>query len=304
MISYLPAALMALPLFSALLAVEIIKKRNSKFINPLTGSLARPPGAQLGRELSNEHLEYGAGIADLLYPSCVPIVIFLSFKEKVMRGDVPSLVVLAVALLVWFIWSMSAIRKLIRRVERIRVLRLAYECEIAVGQELDLLMLSGYRVFHDIQAGKFNIDHLVIGESGIFAVETKGRSKRMDKDGNGKKGYRVVYESGVLKFPDWQDRESIEQATRQAAWTSKWLSGATGLSVPVRPVVVLPGWYIENKDRPVVPVIASGYIQKYFQSQRGPVFSNEELQRVVHQVDQKVRDLAPGEIGRPLPEPS
>ena len=74
--------------------------------------------------------------------------------------------------------------------------------------------------------------------------------------------------------------------------------------MPVRPVVVLPGWYIENKDRPVVPVIASGYIQKYFQSQRGPVFSNEELQRVVHQVDQKVRDLAPGEIGRPLPEPS
>ena len=302
--AYFPAALMILPLLLALMVLEVVKRRHATFINPLTRSLARPPGTQLGRELGAEQLDFGVSVAELILPSLVPLMIFLPLKEKITHGDTFSACLFVVALAVWFMWSIYAIRKLVKRVERIRVLRLAYECEIAVGQELDLLMLSGYRVFHDIQAGKFNVDHLVIGESGIFAVETKGRSKRMDKDGNGKKGYRVVYESGILKFPDWQDRVSVEQATRQAAWASKWLSGATGISVPVRPVVVLPGWYIENKDRPVVPVIASGYIQKYFQSQRGPVFSNEELQRVVHQVDQKVRDLAPGEIGRPLPEPS
>ena len=55
--------------------------------------------------------------------------------------------------------------------------QLGLDCERSVGQELNQLMLDGCRVFHDVQADNFNIDHVVIAENGVFAIETKGRSK-------------------------------------------------------------------------------------------------------------------------------
>jgi hypothetical protein len=286
----------------ALGGILAVIKANKRFLNPLTKSLARPPGTQLGRELGREQIETGFGILEIVFPSLVPILVYAQTKEKILSGEPLAVGLLMVVLIGWAIWVGYSTWKLLKRFDRIRVLRLAYECELAVGQELDLLMLNGFRVFHDIPAGNFNIDHIVVGECGVFAVETKGRSKRLNGPEEGKKGYQVIYEGGVLKFPGWRDKESPEQASRQAKWASKWLSDATGLKVPVRPVVVLPGWYIENKDRPVVPVIASGYIQKYFQSQHQGLFDQQQVQQIVYQIDQKVRDIAPGEIARPLPE--
>ena len=50
--------------------------------------------------------------------------------------------------------------------------RLGLEAEMAVGQELNQLLRHGYWVFHDLPADKFNIDHVVVGRNGVFAVET------------------------------------------------------------------------------------------------------------------------------------
>ncbi len=51
------------------------------------------------------------------------------------------------------------------------------DCEMAVGQELNNPMCAGYRVYNDVPAEGLNIDHVVVGRNGVFAVETKGRSK-------------------------------------------------------------------------------------------------------------------------------
>jgi len=34
-------------------------------------------------------------------------------------------------------------------------------------------MLDGYHVYHDFPAERFNIDHVVVGPAGAFAIETK-----------------------------------------------------------------------------------------------------------------------------------
>ena len=56
-------------------------------------------------------------------------------------------------------------------------LKLGRDAELAVASELIELQSHGYQVFHDIQADGFNIDHLVVGPNGIFAIETKRRYK-------------------------------------------------------------------------------------------------------------------------------
>ena len=85
-------------------------------------------------------------------------------------------------------------------------------------------MLDGYRVYHDFPGDKFNIDHIVVGPPGVFAVETKARSKPTSQDR--KADAKVKYDGKCLRFPNATDVEFLEQAKRQAEWLSKWLRSA------------------------------------------------------------------------------
>ncbi len=161
-------------------------------------------------------MEVGFGLAELVISSIVPLGVYTIFQDRF--HEATSLLFLGLVLMAWTIWLVYSSAKFVNRFRRIKQLRLGYECELAVGQELDLLMLKGFRIFHDVPAENFNIDHIIIGPSGVFAVETKGRSKSISENGKGKKQFRVAYKDGVLQFPNGLDRETVPQARRQAKW--------------------------------------------------------------------------------------
>jgi len=151
-------------------------------------------------------------------------------------------------------------------------------------------MLEGCRVFHDFQAENFNIDHVVIAGNGVFAIETKGRSK--PDRGRGQEDVLVTYDGQTLQFPTWREREPIEQAKRQAVWLSGWLTKAVGEQVPVKPVLALPGWFVDRKSKDFL--IYNGKNPQYLMKITGEKpLSPEMIQRVAHQLDQQCRDIAP-----------
>jgi Nuclease-related domain len=87
-----------------------------------------------------------------------------------------------------------------------RRIRLGFEGERHVGEALNQLMLAGYRVFYDFLITDKprrirNIDHIVIGADGVFAVETKTRRKM-----KGENSAKVTVLEGGLQYP-W-DTES------------------------------------------------------------------------------------------------
>lgn len=116
-----------------------------------------------------------------------------------------------------------------------RKLRLAHDGEVAVAQELAPLMLDGYYVFHDFPAERFNIDHIAVGRTGVFAIETKARIKRAA--GNGGKDAEVIYDGKSLKFPSHTETKPVEQTKIQANWLSKWISSAVGEPVTVSSIL-------------------------------------------------------------------
>jgi hypothetical protein len=181
--------------------------------------------------------------------------------------------------------------KLINMLNLRRSYQLGYEGEIAVGQELNQLMRDGYYVYHDFPAGKFNIDHIVVGTSGVFAVETKARSKPTSKDR--KADAKVKYDGKCLRFPNGTDIESIEQARRQAEWLSKWLQRAVGEAVKVRPVVALPGWFVERVASGGIRVINPKNFRSIAKPKDGNILSEQIISRIVHQLEQKCRDVEP-----------
>jgi hypothetical protein len=142
----------------------------------------------------------------------------------------------------YVVWQ---IRKLLRASNELDKLRLGFDAEVAVGQELDQLMRDGAAVFHDMPAERFNIDHVVIARQGVFAVETKGYSKP-NREG-GSEDATVVYDGKTLALPERSGSWAIEQALRQAKWLAGWLTGATGEPIHVTPAVAMPGWFVDRK---------------------------------------------------------
>lgn len=181
-------------------------------------------------------------------------------------------------------------------------LRLGHTAEIATANELIGLQALGYQVFHDVQADGFNIDHLVIGKNGVFAIETKGRHKR-NKDlrqtngnGSGKKGYEVFYKDGRLNFPSWTETKPIEQAQRQAQWVSQWLTKATGSPVAATPALVFPGWYVTNQSKPPFPILNHKQLVGTIPKLKTQDLSQQQVDTIIYQVAQ--RCLSKSEVGK------
>ncbi len=126
-----------------------------------------------------------------------------------------------------------------------RRLRQAIRAEQASAQELAASLAGDNRIIHDLQAGEFNIDHVVITPVGVFAVETKSRLKPPAGSGSPK----VKYDGKGLDFGGWKETKPIDQADRQARWLRNFLRESTGESYPVFAVLALPGWFIENTAR-------------------------------------------------------
>ncbi|MBB1406440.1 NERD domain-containing protein [Pseudoalteromonas sp. SG44-5] len=162
-------------------------------------------------------------------------------------------------------------------------LKLGRDAELAVASELIELQSHGYQIFHDIQADGFNIDHLVVGLNGIFAIETKGRHKRIKDDTN----YKVKFENNHLAFPSWFESKPLEQAQNQANWVNKWLYESTGFNTLVLPVLCFPGWFVELKQRPIFPIVSHKQVVKTILSMRQVSLNQEQQRAICYQVVQR-----------------
>jgi len=135
---------------------------------------------------------------------------------------------------VWAYFKMS------KRSREIKDLKLGLTGERAVGQHLsETLSPLKYQVFHDIPGQGFNIDHVIIGPTGIFSIETKTRSKPSEGEPHIQYDGQTIKVNGALP-----DRDAVKQAKAEASWLSEILEQSTGKKFPVQPIVIFPGWFI------------------------------------------------------------
>jgi hypothetical protein len=125
-------------------------------------------------------------------------------------------------------------------------LHLGIDAERAVGQELSSLMRDGAWVFHDIPYQYGNIDHVVIGPGGVFAIETKGISKPTDESRSGSDNATLSVADDTIVLPHGRTKAPIEQAKVHAKWLRQEIERRFDLSVPVRAVVAVLGWMVNG----------------------------------------------------------
>ncbi len=258
------------------------------FRSPLTRQLLRPPGESLRlriEEISDALNETLFVVA--LVPSLISGVI-LSRGFVSGNGIETFWVVFGVA--VWVCFTAYYVRKILKLISERRDLRLGLDGELATAEELNQLMRYGYYVFHDFPADHFNIDHVVIGPAGVFAVETKTRSKGIMK---GKQGAMVIFENSQLKFSNHRESESVQQAKGQSKWLAEFLRKSVGKPVVVRPILVLPGWLVERREKDASIMVINPKEAVQYITTNSKMLNEQTVQQIKYQVEQRCRTVEP-----------
>lgn len=258
-------------------------KNNIKSRSPLTAAPLRYAGQSLDEEIQRV-LEDDVLVYLMM---SVFVIIFAAYEWwKFYSNLPPQPVIFSVVAL--FVLAYT-VRKIVFARRKLKTLRMARDGEMIVGQFLEGLRENGHRVLHDIVGENFNIDHLLVGPKGVFTVETK----TMSKPTKGKP--EIDYDGAQILMNGFKpDRDPVVQAKAQAYWIKELIKELTGKSITVRPVVVYPGWFINQTQkigRPDVWVLNPKALSTFIDNSDG-VLSDEDVRSFHSHLSRYVRNTA------------
>jgi hypothetical protein len=221
-------------------------KSNFAKKSPLKDKPLRLPGQSLDDQIWD--FNYDQRLAPvMLAATCV----FAAFMEIVFwllhtsRGkSTVIMVVYALGFVLYAIWKWR------RASPQLAALKLGRDGERAVAEVLAEQVRKGNAVFHDLVGPNFNLDHVIVSPQGAFVIETKTLSKPTRPD-----AYVTFDGTKLLVDGHAMDRDPIEQTLSEIRWLKDLLRESTGTDIPVKGLVVFPGWFVKsdhsNYDRKV-----------------------------------------------------
>jgi len=264
-----------LPFFvGALFLIWGIKKRGER--PPVEFILRRGPGETLRRKIAemDENMPMRLMLVAMVPLAVGCLVLFAAGKLGTscsLAGLVLAALILLLGMASTGFWSYRFFRKR-------RNYLLGYLGERAVAEELEPLLREGYHVFHDIPVdkveGSFNLDHVVVGPTGLFVIETKTRRKGRAREGF--EDHKVLYDGRQLIWPWAEDTHGLKQAQNEADWLTKWVKQLTGIEIAAKPILALPGWWVETRALGPISV---------------RVLDEEQIDLIARQLNARCRDV-------------
>jgi Nuclease-related domain len=150
--------------------------------------------------------------------------------------------------------------------------------EEKVAAVLDRLRWAGFVAFHHLSNSGLNVDHVVVGPAGIYAIETKTRS------GSGSIVHRsdreLVFAGRIV------DGRSLRQAQNSARAVHRLLEKCLDQSYSVKPVLIFCGaWRIEPPAQDLaIDVLTPDQLQDYFERQQ-PKLTTKEIADICSQFE-------------------
>ncbi len=216
----------------------MFKRRKNDRRSPLRAPPLRTPGQSLDEEM--QRLLDDKLVGYFMVAGTFFVLTFMEWwRWYFERPPRPMLLtVITVAILIFVGWKLAGLR------QRFRLLRQGRDGERAVGQFLERLREDGYRVLHDLVGEGFNVDHVLIGPAGVFAIETKTISKPARGPAE------IVYDGNQVLIDGFApERDPIVQGKAQARWLRELIEESTGRRCEVRAIVVYPGWFVKSDAR-------------------------------------------------------
>ncbi len=255
--------------------------------------LRRGPGESLRRQIDqidNRLLQRAAlaFLAPLLASAALAWITTNMYGERQLGALAGVLV--ALLLLLWLIG-----RSLAKQLEGWRNRYLGYFGERVVAEALEPLKREGFLVFHDVPAGergaRFNLDHVVVGPSGIFAIETKTRRQGTGAMREGVAAHEIIYDGEQLSYPWGDDRHGLDSAQERAAWLQQWLAKELEIPLTVHPLLTFPGWTVVTRSPGPITVLSPGRLVETILEWPGEPLGPARIDAVAQLLDTRCRDV-------------
>ena len=120
-----------------------------------------------------------------------------------------------------------------------RQLRFLRDANIAIGHQLQWLSSDYGRVFHDVPVPSGVVDHVMVGPSGIYAVNVVAR--RTSKSGESR------ISGDEVQFRPARKAHDVTETDTAVSELAHELSKQVGHNVRVRSVIAVPGWDISSQ---------------------------------------------------------
>ena len=244
----------ASPMFVGLVLVTVQTRRaRSRRASPIARPQRRPAGMTLRSRITSTQLDVMASFVALGLAAFGPLTILLFTHAR--AGTEPDAVAIATVVATIAVIVAFLLHHVTRAMARLGNLMLGLQCELATSQALDELVGEGCTVIHDVPGDGFNIDHVVVAPWGVFAIETKGRSRPVSMPVAAmtihvdERGVHVPRARGAFN-----DAGAARQARGQALWLHRALHRETGHAPWVQSVLVYPGWRIAGGENDGTPV--------------------------------------------------
>ncbi len=252
-------------------------KKKKKYRSPVEGQLRRLPGQSVRDErdrlLNDQLLDYlivALGFCSLAAWEWLRSWLRVPFAPEIFT-------LFAVVMTGYCAFRIFRLRKEIRNLNQ------AEKGERRVSELLTQLRRKRYVAFDDLLVDQSNIDHVLVGPGGIFAIETKAYSIF----GNGWVG---VDEIGILRLSGKRAmNDPLGQAKASAANVTKILKDRMRQEFEVTPVLIFPGWSLKGaKAETGVVVLNDAMITEFFESQP-TMLSDEQITNICSHLDQTAR---------------
>lgn len=164
------------------------------------------------------------------------------------------------------LYSIQKVRPLLRK--RTALIQ-GRDGERFLGQYLEELRSQGFYVLHDLNSGKGNVDHLLIGEKGIFTIETKTITKPRNLA-------EIHYDGESLTIEGFPPtRDPIAQARAERNWVTDKLKALTGKDFPVKAVVIYLGWWVKGDQHKDVWVLNEKAFSKFLKKETAQIKTDD-----------------------------
>jgi len=120
-----------------------------------------------------------------------------------------------------------------------RQVRFLQDANIAIGHRLHQISSGLTQVFHDVRTSAGVIDHVVIGRTGLYAVNVVAKRAR--------DGHSVHLQGNALQFSSSKTELSIVDFAANATRLEKEFQKLLAHNVRVRSVIAAPGWEIGDQ---------------------------------------------------------
>jgi hypothetical protein len=244
--------------------------------SPVSGNSLRFAGQSLREEI-NRLSDFGL-IPFLIFSFAFWIVCAVEWTQK-FAGEAPDprfWTVLSLIVTIYGGFQVFRLRPAFRN------FRLGESGEQRVAELLDRLRSKGFAAFHDLPNSGLNVDHVVVGPSGIYAIETKTRS------GSGTINY--ASERELIFGGRINDGRPLRQAQNSARALHRQLKEHLDQACWVKPVLVFCGnWRVQRQPGDFsVEVMTTEQLENYFDRQQ-PELTSKEISDICSELERSAR---------------